>query len=114
MEKKAFSLQLKDNLKLEGEFDPLVMANGHACLGEGSLIFGRPEEARENLNIAIDLFMDYKGEENVQLDLANVLHFLGEAHSNRYKLIPHILHATSSGIVFNIEITNLTNIFSLT
>ena len=95
MKEKVFSLQLKDNLKLEGEFDPLVMANGHACLGVGSLIFSRPEEARRDLKIALDLFKNYEGEENVQLDLANVWHFLGEAHSNRYKLNPHILHAAS-------------------
>ena len=95
MKEKVFSLQLKDNLKLEGEFDPLVMANGHACLGVGSLIFNRPEEARKDLKIALDLFKNYEGEENVQLDLANVWHFLGEAHSNRYKLNPHILHAAS-------------------
>ena len=82
-------------MKLEGEFDPLVMANGHACLGEGLLIFGKLEEARENLKIALDLFKNYKGQENVQLDLANVCHFLGEAHSNRYKLNAHIQRTTS-------------------
>ena len=95
LKNKFFSLKLKQKLKLEGEFDPLVMANGHACLGEGLLIFGRPEEARENLKIALDLFKNYEGQENVQLDLANVWHFLGEAHSNRYKLNPHILRTTS-------------------
>ncbi|PFX22408.1 hypothetical protein AWC38_SpisGene13085 [Stylophora pistillata] len=82
------AVKLKDELKLEGEFDPLVMADGHACLGEGLLIFGRPKEAMENLNIAQDLFKNYEGEENVQLDLANVWHFMGEAHSNSHLASP--------------------------
>ncbi|PFX22383.1 uncharacterized protein LOC111334317 [Stylophora pistillata] len=82
------AVKLRDKLKLEGEFDPIVLANGHACLGEGLLINGRPGEARENLNIALDLFKNYEGAENVQLDLANVCHFLGEAHSNSHLASP--------------------------
>lgn len=60
------------------------MADGHACLGEGLLFFGESEEARNNLEIALELYKDYNGPENVQLDVANVLHFLGEAYGNRY------------------------------
>ena len=60
------------------------MANGHACLSERLLFFGESEEARGHLKTALTLLKNYKGPENVQLDLANVLHFLGEAFSNRY------------------------------
>ena len=61
------------------------MAEGRACLG-GSLLFsGESEEATKQLETALDLYKNYKGPENVQLDLANVLHFLGEAYSNRYR-----------------------------
>ena len=71
-------------MKLEGEFEPHVMAIGHACLGEGLLIFGESEEARGNLETALNLFQNCRDEENVHLDVANVKHFLGEAFSNRY------------------------------
>ena len=60
------------------------MANGHACLGESLLFYGESENARSHLETAKSLFKNYEGPENVQLDLANVLHFLGEAYSNRY------------------------------
>ena len=61
------------------------MADGYACLGESLLFSGDSEEARSHLKIALAMYKDYKGPENVQLDLANVLHFLGEAYSNRYR-----------------------------
>lgn len=60
------------------------MANGHACLGESLLYSGESEKARSHLETALALFKNYEGPENVQLDLANVLHFFGEACSNRY------------------------------
>ena len=60
------------------------MADGHACLGELLLFVGESEEARKNLEIALRGFKDYSGPENVLLDKANVLHFLGEAYCNRY------------------------------
>ena len=60
------------------------MADGHACLGEMLLFVGKSEEARKNLEIALRGFKDYCGPENVLLDKANVLHFLGEAYRNRY------------------------------
>lgn len=79
-----FILQLSRKLT-EEELEPLSMANGHACLGESLLFSGESEEARSHLKTALTLFKDYNGPENVQLDLANVLHFLGEAYSNRYR-----------------------------
>jgi len=60
------------------------MANGHACLGESLLYSGESAKARSHLETAQSLFKNYKGPENVQLDLANVLHFLGEACSNSH------------------------------
>ena len=60
------------------------MADGHACLGEMLLFVGESEQARKNLEIAFRGFTDYSGPENVLLDRANVLHFLGEAYGNRY------------------------------
>lgn len=69
----------------EKEIQPLAMVEGHACLGESLLFSGKSEEATTQLEIALDLYRNYKGSENVQLDLANVLHFLGEAYSNRYR-----------------------------
>ena len=79
-----FNSQLSKNLKAEGEIEPLVMADGHACLGESLLFYGESEEARKNLELALCRYKDYSGQENVQLDVANVLHFLGEAYGNRY------------------------------
>ena len=66
------------------DVEPLVMADGHACLGETLLLFGESEEARNNLEIALAQYKGYEGPANVQLDVANVLHFLGEAYGNRY------------------------------
>jgi len=66
------------------DVEPLVMADGHACLGETLLFFGESEEARNNLEIALAQYKGYEGPANVQLDVANVLHFLGEAYGNRY------------------------------
>jgi len=78
-----FILQLSSELP-EEELEPLSMANGHACLGEGLLYFGESVQSESHLKTALRLFKTYKGPDNVQLDLANVLHFLGEAYSNRY------------------------------
>ncbi|KAJ7391294.1 hypothetical protein OS493_019426 [Desmophyllum pertusum] len=78
------AVQLGSKLTVEGELEPLVMADGYACLGESLLFSGDSEEARSNLKIALAMYKDYKGPENVQLDLANVLHFLGEAYSNSH------------------------------
>ena len=64
--------------------ETLVLADGYACLGGSLLFFGESEEARKNLEIALARYNDYRGPKNVQLDVANVLHFLGEAYSNRY------------------------------
>ena len=48
------------------------------------LFVGEFEQARKHLVIALRGFKDYSGPENVLLDKANVLHFLGEAYRNRY------------------------------
>lgn len=65
------------------DVEPLVTADGYACLGESLLFFGESEEAKKNLEVALARYKNYRGPENVQLDVANVLHFLGEAYSNR-------------------------------
>ena len=69
---------------VDKDIDPVVMADGYACLGGTLLFFGESEEAKKNLEIALARYNDYGAPENVQLDVANVLHFLGEAYSNRY------------------------------
>ena len=78
--------QLSQKLIPESELEKnqLVLADGRACLGEMLLFVGKSEEARKNLEIALRGFKDYCGPENVLLDKANVLHFLGEAYRNRY------------------------------
>ena len=78
-----YILQLSSELP-EEELEPLSMANGHACLGESLLYFGESVQSESHLKTALRLFKNYKGPDNVQLDLANVLHFLGEVYSNRY------------------------------
>ena len=85
--------QLSHKLIPESELEKnqLVLADGHACLGEMLLFVGKSEEARKNLGIALRGFKDYCGPENVLLDKANVLHFLGEAYRNRYSSLVKIL-----------------------
>ena len=85
--------QLSHKLIPENELEKtqLVLADGHACLGEMLLFVGKSEEARKNLEIALRGFKDYCGPENVLLDKANVLHFLGEAYRNRYSSLVKIL-----------------------
>ncbi|KAL9972982.1 hypothetical protein ACROYT_G019383 [Oculina patagonica] len=68
----------------EGEIEPRVLADGHACLGVSLLYSGESEEATAHLKTALALYKGYKGPGNVQLDLANALHFLGEAYSNSH------------------------------
>ena len=73
----------------ELEKNQLVMADGHACLGEMLLFLGESEEARKNLEIALRGYKDHSGPENILLDKANMLHFLGEAYRNRYSRFSH-------------------------
>ena len=71
-------------MEVDEDIDPVVMADGYVCLGGSLLFFGESEEGTKNLEIALARYNDYRGPENVQLDVANLLHYLGEAYSNRY------------------------------
>ena len=75
--------------KSELEKNQPVLADGHACLGEMLLFVGESEEARKNLAIALQGYKDHSGSENMLLDKANVLHFLGEAYRNRCSRFSH-------------------------
>ena len=84
--------QLSHELIPESELEKnqLVLADGHACLGEMLLFVGESEEARKNLEIALRYYKDHSGPQNIiLLDKANVLHFLGEAYRNRYSRFNH-------------------------
>jgi len=59
------------------------LAHGHACLGEVLLFLGESDEARKNLKIALEGYNNFRGPENILLEKANVLHFVGEVYGNR-------------------------------
>ena len=78
--------QLSHKLIPESELkkNQLVLADGHACLGQMLLFVGKSEEAILNLQFALRGFEDYSSPKSMLLDKANVLHFLGEAYRSRY------------------------------
>ena len=68
----------------EDQIESRELAVAHACLGESALFVGSSKEAVEHLEKAKDLYeyCESSGDTN-QLEVANVLHFLGEAYSYR-------------------------------
>ena len=92
--------QLSHKLIPESELEKnqLVLADGHACLGEMLLFVGESEEARKNLEIALRGYKDHSCPRNILLDKANVLHFLGEAYRNRYSHNTVIIFQLTLGV----------------
>ena len=80
------------------------------------LFAGESEEARKNLEIALRGYKHHSGPENILLDKANVLHFLGEAYRNRYSRFRHntvIRHRQGHPMDLFLKISVLQVIFCL-